>query len=184
MDKQEFKSLLTRKQGSPCTPEQGKVIDGLNVREAARIWELMQMGQDYLGELGNVARAKGGPATTAFSGEKFAGEPHKAKGCKADTFNGEKFPNGASKSDSAPMGKMPYKELANEVMEAWLLKYGPAQMKCDQFKSSNLGYDWKSSWQGGDEWNVAMTEGEVCGKKREFNVTFTMVCTGWGFFFF
>eukprot|EP01059_Diplonema_ambulator_P000954 TRINITY_DN1073_c1_g2_i1.p1 TRINITY_DN1073_c1_g2~~TRINITY_DN1073_c1_g2_i1.p1 ORF type:complete len:219 (+),score=63.35 TRINITY_DN1073_c1_g2_i1:70-657(+) len=175
MDKAEFKNLLSRKQGSPCTSKQAEVIDNLNVKEAARIWEMLQQGQDYLGELGRVARSKGQAYGDAFSGEKFAGEPSKAKGCTADNFDGEKFPNGASASDSATPGKMPYKDLAIEVLEAWLLKYGPSKMACEPFKSSNLGYDWKSSWQGGDEWNVAMVNGEVAGKKREFNATFTMV---------
>ena len=175
MDKQEFKSLLARKQGSPCTSKQAEVIDSLNVREAARIWELLQQGQDYLGELGKVARSKGQEYGDAFKGEKFQDDKSKAKGIKADNFDGEKFPNGATSSDSSPPGKMPYKALANEVMEAWLLKYGPGKMQVDAFRSANLGYDWKSSWQGGDEWNVAMTNGDVAGKKREFNCTFTMV---------
>eukprot|EP01060_Flectonema_neradi_P032888 TRINITY_DN534_c1_g1_i7.p1 TRINITY_DN534_c1_g1~~TRINITY_DN534_c1_g1_i7.p1 ORF type:complete len:196 (+),score=42.00 TRINITY_DN534_c1_g1_i7:55-642(+) len=175
MDKSEFKNLLTKKQGSPCTPKQAEVIDALNVKEAARIWELMQLGGDFMGELGNIARGKGGSAQEAFSGEKFAAQPAKCKGFTADNFDGEKFPNSASTSDSAPPGKMPYKDLAIEVLEAWLLKYGPGKMSCDPFKSSNLGYDWKSTWVGGDEWTVAMVEGEVAGKKRTFNATFTMV---------
>ena len=176
MDKSEFKNLLTRKQGSPCTAQQGEVIDSLNVREAARIWELMQMGGDFMGELGSIARGKGGNAQEAFAGEKFAAQPAKCKGFTADTFDGEKFPNTPSGSDTAAPGKMPYKDLAIEVLEAWLLKNGPGKMSCDAFKASNLGYDWKSTWVGGDEWTVAMVDGEVAGKKRTFNATFTMVC--------
>eukprot|EP01061_Rhynchopus_euleeides_P020609 TRINITY_DN3350_c0_g4_i1.p2 TRINITY_DN3350_c0_g4~~TRINITY_DN3350_c0_g4_i1.p2 ORF type:complete len:216 (+),score=87.19 TRINITY_DN3350_c0_g4_i1:61-648(+) len=175
MDKQEFKALLTRKQGSPCTAKQAEVIDTLQVREAARIWEMLQGGQDYLAELGRVARTKGQEYGDAFKGEKFLEDKSRAKGVTADQFDGEKFPNAATSSSSVPPGKMPHKDLAVEVMEAWLLKYGPGKMQVDPFKASNLGYSWKSSSQGGDEWNVAMTDGEVAGKKRTFTCTFTMV---------
>eukprot|EP00659_Diplonema_papillatum_P014095 gene14095-21577_t len=174
MDKSAFKELVTKKQGTPCTPAQAQVVDNLTVPEAAKIFEMLQNGQDWTGGLGAIAQAKGGTAADAFRGEKFSSEPQNRKGATAATFDGEKFPNAAAAADAAPPGKMPYKELANEVMEAWLMKYGPARMECEQFKSANLGYDWKSSWQGGDEWNVAMTNGDVAGKKRKFNCTFTM----------